>query len=123
MAFLKYIERYQNIDRLIRMENTGSPAEFSKKLGISESHLYFCLKELKEYGLPIVYSNYKRTYYYSEAVKLIVDVSIENMANDEIINISGGNIKNVKIFASLLYNQSGGLYFSSCLDRTLADVQ
>ncbi len=123
MTFIKYIERYQNIDRLIRMENTGNPEEFARRLGISESHLYFCLKELKEYGLPIAYSNYKRTYYYSESVKLRVNVYIENIANDEIINISGGNRKNEKIFASLLYNQSGRLYFSDCLDRTLADVQ
>jgi biotin operon repressor len=122
MAFLKYLERYQNIDRMIRMENTGNPKEFASKLEISESHLYFCLKELKEYGLPIAYSNYKRTYFYQEAVKLNVNVSIENMEKEEIITISGGDIKNVKIFASLLYIQSGELYFSSCLDRTLADV-
>ena len=123
MAFLKYIERYQNIDRMMRMENTGSPKEFANKLGISESHLYFCLKELKEYGLPIAYSSYKRSYYYSEAVKLKVDVSIENMTKEEIIMISGGAIKNDKIFNSLLYNHSGWPYLSNCLDRTLADVQ
>lgn len=123
MAFLKYIERYQNIDRMIRMENTGNPKEFARKLGISESHLYFCLKELKEYGLPIAYSNYKRTYCYQKAVKLKVMVSIENMADEEIINISGGTIKNEKIFTSLLYNHSRWSYLSNCLDITLADVQ
>ena len=111
MAYFKYLERLKRIDRLISMENTGTPAEFASRLEISESHLYFCLKELKEYGLPIAYDGMKRSYYYKEDVKLSVNVSIEKLGNDEVINIVGGSEKNSNFFAPLLYNQSGAMYF------------
>ncbi|MGM0530500.1 MAG: hypothetical protein ACQER7_04045 [Bacteroidota bacterium] len=113
MAYFKYLERLQRIDHLIRMKNTGTPGEFADKLGISESHLYFCLKELKEYGLPIAYNGMKPTYYYREEVKLRVHVSIQKLAEDEVIHIVGGVAKNSKFFAPLLYNQSEGMYFGA----------
>ena len=111
MAYFKYLERLERMDRLIRMENTGTPREFADKLGISESHLYFCLKELKEYGLPIAYNGMKFTYYYREDVKLRVNVSIQKMAEDEVIHIVGGIAKKSEFFSPLLYNQSEGMYF------------
>ena len=110
MAYFKYLERLQRIDRLIRMESTGTPGEFAQKLNISESHLYFCLKELREYGLPIAYNGLKRTYYYRENVKLSVSVCIQKLTKDEVIHIIGGHAKNSYFFAPLLYNQSGGMY-------------
>ncbi|MFP4621475.1 MAG: hypothetical protein ACLFM7_09205 [Bacteroidales bacterium] len=110
MAYFKYLERLQRIDRLIRMKNTGTPGEFATKLDISESHLYFCLKELKDYGLPIAYSGINRTYYYLEDVQLRVNVSIQKLAEDEVIHIVGGIEKKSEFFASLLYNRSEGLY-------------
>ena len=107
MAYFKYLERLQRIDRLISMENTGTPGEFAQKLEISESHLYFCLKELREYGLPIAYNGIKRTYYYRENVKLRVNVSIQKLTEDEVIHIVGGLAKKSDFFVPLLYNQSG----------------
>ncbi len=113
MAYFQYLQRLKRIDRLIGMENTGTPAEFASRLGISESHLYFCLKELKEYGLPIAYNGMKRTYYYREEVRLNVNVSIQKLGKDEVIHIVGGFEKNSDFFAPLLYNQSGGMYFGT----------
>ncbi|MBS3769881.1 MAG: hypothetical protein V5A59_11445 [Bacteroidales bacterium] len=113
MAYFKYLERLERMDRLIRMKNTGTPRAFADKLGISESHLYFCLKELKEYGLPISYNGVKRSYYYREDVKLRVSVSIQKMAEDEVIHIVGGIEKKSNFFAPLLYNQSEGTYFGT----------
>jgi hypothetical protein len=107
MSFLKYVDRYRKIDRLIHMQCTGSPREFASKLGISESHLYFCLKELKDYGLPIAYSQYKMSYYYRERVKLRINVFIEDLSEGETISILGGKSKKGKFFTPLLYNQSG----------------
>ena len=49
----KYFERIERIDRLIRLKATGSPKEFAKKLGISESSLYEYLRYLKDKGGPI----------------------------------------------------------------------
>ena len=110
MSFLKYIERLQMMDQLIRLESTGSPKDFAAKLGISESHLYHCLKELKDLGVPISYNGMKGTYCYREEIRLMVEVSITRLKDNEKTSISGGIQKKSDFFAPLLYNQSEPVY-------------
>lgn len=108
MGLFKYIERYQRIDNLIKLQCTGTPVEFAEKLGISESHLYFSLREMKDLGLPIVYNRDRQTYSYKENVRLEIHVGIQDLSGNEKIMIAGGVfVGPTRIFTSLFYNQSG----------------
>jgi predicted DNA-binding transcriptional regulator YafY len=89
MPTIKYINRISRIDQFIRQKKTGSPKEFASKMGISESHLYTCLNELKDLGLHIEYSKYERTYYYDGTVRLKVQLAVENILTNECIVIAG----------------------------------
>ncbi|MBK7652701.1 MAG: hypothetical protein IPJ20_20820 [Flammeovirgaceae bacterium] len=73
MSLLKYLQRLKRMDDLIRRKATGNAQEFAKKLGISQSHLFLELRELKELGAPVEYSNEKKCYFYSTECKLILD--------------------------------------------------
>lgn len=64
MIFLKQLERYKNLDKLIKRESTGTPIELAEKLKISRSHLYRLIDKLKDYGAKIKYCRKKNTFYY-----------------------------------------------------------
>lgn len=100
MPLIKYLDRYRRIDNLIRQQKTGSPIEFAKKLKLSESHLYFYIRELKDLGLPIAYSRTRKTYFYKENIKLDIAIAIKNLSSNELVNVFGGFKKNC---SELLY--------------------
>ncbi len=70
MTLLKYIERLEQMDQLIRMKATGSSKEFADKLGISRSLMMQELNVLKELGADIAYDKKRQTYYYKKRMKL-----------------------------------------------------
>lgn len=74
---LKYTDRLRYADQLIRMESTGAPRMFAKKLGISESYLYGILDEMKEMGLPLSYCKNRLSYVYTRSVRLHIEIGIE----------------------------------------------
>lgn len=74
---LKYTERLRHADQLIRLEATGAPRVFAKKLSISESYLYGILDEMKEMGLPLSYSKTKQTYHYTKPARLRIEIDVE----------------------------------------------
>lgn len=76
---IKYTERLRHADRLIRLEATGSPRTFAKKLGISESYLYGFLDDMKEMGLPLAYSKTRLSYVYTRSVRLRIEIDIEDL--------------------------------------------
>ena len=60
------IEKCKKIDRLIRIKATGTPAELSKKIGVSETYAKNLIRYMRtEYGLPIKYS-VEKGYIYTE---------------------------------------------------------
>jgi hypothetical protein len=59
-------ERLHLIDDMIQKEETGSPKEMAKKLGISLRLMYWYLELLKKLEAPIQYDYKRRTYYYSQ---------------------------------------------------------
>lgn len=75
MGLLKYIQRLERIDQLIRLKATGSSNQFANKIGISRSMLMENLREMKEMGAPIVYCRHRETYYYSTECNLIIEFS------------------------------------------------
>lgn len=90
MAIDKYINRLKKIDQMIRHENTGKPKDLAQNLGISESHVYNCIQELKDMGLPIAYCRIRQTYYYTDPVQLKISLSIIDLTTNEIKEINGG---------------------------------
>ncbi len=84
----KYFERIERIDRLIRLKATGSPKEFAKKLGISESSLYEYLRYLKDKGGPIEFDKEDNTYFYRHQTKFILKYS--NINKEQMEEIKGG---------------------------------
>jgi DNA-binding MarR family transcriptional regulator len=56
-------ERFKKMSKLIQSGQTGTPAEFARYLGISQSHLFRTLHKLEQSGLAIKYSRTLRTYF------------------------------------------------------------
>ena len=55
MALRRHINRLQQLDQLIRMKATGTPAQLAQKLGISESAWYKIRDELiQDFQYPYV---------------------------------------------------------------------
>ncbi|HBH48334.1 MAG TPA: hypothetical protein DDX98_06825 [Bacteroidales bacterium] len=62
MSLKKYVEIYFQLENLIRFEQTGSPQELSSKLNVSERQVFNYIRDLKELGLQIKFSQEKNTY-------------------------------------------------------------
>lgn len=77
---LKYTDRLRHADQLIRLEATGTPRFFAKKLGISESYLYGILDEMRVMGLPLSYNKIKTTYVYTRPVRLRIEIDVESLS-------------------------------------------
>lgn len=77
MSILKYIDRLKRMDDLIRRKATGNAQEFAKKLEISQSQLFEELKEMKTLGAPIQYCHTRRSYFYEQDGKLVIDFTAE----------------------------------------------
>jgi hypothetical protein len=86
----KYMERLKYADSLIRKRATGNPKNFAEKLGISESHLYNILDDLRLLGMPLAYDRYGMSYHYTLPVKLRIDILVEPLMKTESENINGG---------------------------------
>jgi predicted DNA-binding transcriptional regulator YafY len=71
MSFLKYLQRLERIDYLIRRKATGTPEEFAIQMNLSRSALMEYIREMKEIGAPIVYCRQRQSYYYKEEKQLL----------------------------------------------------
>lgn len=72
MSLIKYINRIQQIDNLIRLRATGNSREFANKVGVCRSVLMSNLEEMKSLGAPISYDRLNQTYKYDCDYKLII---------------------------------------------------
>ena len=103
MKAFEQLERLKQMNRLIKEERTGTPEEFALRLGLSSSHLYRCIDEIKELGAPINFSRSRKTYYYENEFELKVSYSIQLISDRTLKKIVGGfSLKN----ASLLFYES-----------------
>jgi len=66
MSIVKYLQRIERIDQLIRLNATGTPKELAERLGVGETVLYETLALMKQYGAPIYYDKGMQSYYYKE---------------------------------------------------------
>jgi len=107
MIIIHTLERLKQINELIKNKSTGKPKAFSHKIGISESHLYRCINEIKEMGAPIKFCRVQNSYYYAKPFEIKVNYSIELVSDDENRKINAGfSLKN----SSLLFYESGLSY-------------
>ena len=71
MLLKNQLDILSRMDFYISHKATGTPQQFSRKLGISKRMLYHYLKFLKEdFEAPIRYSRKGPTYHYRTPVKL-----------------------------------------------------
>jgi len=94
MKTIKQLERLRKIHQYIKVANTGTPKEFSKRLNLSESQLYNILDDLKIKGFPIEYSRSLKSYIYDDVCELEIVYSVQLLTSQEKINIAGGTLKN-----------------------------
>jgi len=70
MGIIKYYNRLERIDQMIRLKCTGNSFEFANKLGISRSLLMQDMMVLKDLGANVSYDRIKKTFFYHEKGKL-----------------------------------------------------
>jgi predicted DNA-binding transcriptional regulator YafY len=90
MMFIKHIERFEKIDKLIRTRRTGTPDEFADRVGISRRQLYNYLDELRSYGVEISYSRVYYSFQYSNNKKLRVYFDCEEIERSKVNQVAGG---------------------------------
>ncbi len=104
MKLIEQFERLKKMNRLIKAEQTGAPEEFAHRIGVSSSHLYRCIDEVKEMGAPISYSRSRRTYFYAYDFEIRLSYSLKLISENQAKEIVGGFLlKN----SSLLFFESG----------------
>lgn len=97
MKPVDYFDRINKMNRLIKSGATGTPSEFARIMGISQSHLYRCLHELELYGIDIRYSRTIKTYYYGNEKELSICYSLKLIPDSKAKEILGGIISSIKI--------------------------
>lgn len=61
---MKYIDRLEVIDRLIKFKSTGTPSQLARRLDVSERVVHRYLSFMRSKGAPIAYCRYRSSYYY-----------------------------------------------------------
>ena len=82
MSIDKIFNRLHQTDQLIRLKSTGTPKQLAVKLNICERQVYHVIENLRNYGAPIGYDRYRKTYYYTRPVKLKAIIRIDNILDD-----------------------------------------
>ncbi len=67
-VIIKQIELIERVDRLIRLQATGSPTELANRLDISKTKLYRIINTMRELNAPVIYDVSLQSFVYEEAV-------------------------------------------------------
>lgn len=90
MSLLRYFEKMQFMDHLIRRKATGNLDEFAGKTHMSRSMLKVYLREMKELGFPISFCKARRTYYYEQEGKMVKTLFAKEDATIDLKQYKGG---------------------------------
>lgn len=94
MGIIKYKNRIEQFDYLIRHKISGTPGQCAKKLGLSRSCFYTFVEDLKLIGIPIIYNQEKKRYEYQFVGKVIIGfISNDKLTSVQLFKVKGG-IKN-----------------------------
>ena len=88
---IKQIELIERIDRLIRLNATGTPVELASRLKISRAQTYRMIEIMKELKAPITYDIGLQSFVYEESVGFKFGFFTKELNQSEIQSISGGN--------------------------------
>jgi hypothetical protein len=91
MSFLKYLQRLERIDYLIRRKATGTPEEFASRMNLCRSALMGYIREMKKLGAPIAYCKQRQSYYYEEEKQLFFGFIKNQLSEDQSRNVMGGS--------------------------------
>lgn len=97
----KQIQTIERIDRLVRMQATGTPDQLASRLGISRDKLYRIIEIMRELHAPIHYDLAVQSYIYETAVGFRCGFFVNELEGDELVQLSGGTgwpIKKTAIF-------------------------
>lgn len=92
MNFINQIERIKRVHLLIRLEKTGNPTKFAKKMNLSRSHLYNLIEYMKEMDATIKYCKKKESFYYENSFDLVFQYSLKTITEGETKEIFGGTL-------------------------------
>ncbi|TCO08344.1 HTH domain-containing protein [Natronoflexus pectinivorans] len=95
MNFIRQIERFQALNKLIHQQCTGTPDELASRLGISRRQLYAHIEDLKVLGLEISYSRKLSSFYFNESKHLKIEFNLEVLEPEENIKTFGGKLLNL----------------------------
>ncbi|GAA4276003.1 type I-E CRISPR-associated protein Cse2/CasB [Aquimarina mytili] len=84
-VIIKQIKLIERIDRLIRMQATGSPDELAYRLGISKTKLYRIIKVMKQLDAPIEYDFSIQSFVYEQAVGFTIGFFTRELPANEML--------------------------------------
>jgi hypothetical protein len=90
MSVLRYLQKMQLLDRMIRRKATGNQKEFARKAGMSRGLLNIYLNEMKELGFPINYCRRRSSYYYEEEGRMVESLFEKAITKEEMSRHTGG---------------------------------
>ncbi len=91
MEFIRQLERFQLLNKLVREERTGSPEALAKRLGVSRSKLYLMLEELRDQGVEIRFSKKADSFIYRNCKGIDVHFSVKVLTERESIELMAGS--------------------------------
>ena len=91
MSIITTITKIERIHQLILKKRTGTPDCLANKLGVSRSHVYKIIKELKVMGAPIIYCRTTASFKYLMPVEFII--GFEQLTTSKVGHAS--NIKDI----------------------------
>jgi hypothetical protein len=97
MKGFQLLNRYDTILKCIKYSNTGTPKDFSDRLGICKSTLFSNIDYLRLHGAKIIYNRELRTYQYLPGSEVYMMYILGLRENDTIIKILGNcNLKDFR---------------------------
>ena len=110
MTFNEQLELIERMHHLIRLNATGTPEEFARKLGYSERQVFRLVNAMKGKGFPIAYCKTRQTYYYEKEVIFRFEVTV--VEEEEKVTVRGGkNILDFDDFFPRLTKNGSGIGF------------
>ncbi|MDM8160952.1 hypothetical protein QUH73_14095 [Labilibaculum sp. K2S] len=96
------VERFKRMDGLIKDGRTGNANKFAKELGISRSHLFNHIEELKDLGIEVSYNRDNGSYEYSGEMEPEIQNPLRVIKRKkQLVNVNGGCFSQESKFTGL----------------------
>jgi predicted DNA-binding transcriptional regulator YafY len=102
MKVFEYLDRISRMHKLVSRQNTGTPEEFARQLGVSRTSLYELIDELRSRGVPIAYSKSAKTFFYRQPYDIKVTCLLRPLTYTETKENEGGTT----FFSKILFSRT-----------------